>query len=225
MGMEQEEEKWSLKAWNASLPVFNRILEHPFIQELAHGKLDRDKFLFFTHQDMHYLAEYGRVLGNIAVRLMQEDEIQSFMQFAGEIVGVELKLHKQIVADVYHDQKMPEPSPACIMYTSYLLSQLVKEPIEVALAAVLPCFWVYKEVGDHIVRIAEVEDNPYQAWIDTYRDEEYTSAVQRAIEITDRYALATTEAMRERMTQAFLYSTKMEWIFWDTAYRKESWPV
>eukprot|EP00894_Picocystis_sp_ML_P003023 jgi/Pico_ML_1/53540/g4072.t1 len=225
MGIEQGEEKWSVKAWNASLPTFNRILEHPFIRELAHGSLDRDKFLFFTHQDMYYLADYGRVLGNIAVRLTQEDDIQSFMQFAREIVGVELKVHKKIVEDVYHDHEVPEPSPACMMYTSYLLAQLVKEPIEVALAAVLPCFWVYKEVGDHIVHLAQVENNPYQAWIDTYRDDEYTTAVLKAIEITDRYASATTERMRERMTQAFLYSTKMEWIFWDTAYRKENWPV
>jgi len=97
--------------------------------------------------------------------------------------------------------------------------------LEIAMAAVLPCFWVYQKVGDHILAVQSKNGNPYQAWIDTYGGDEFTTAVQQAIAICDEVAASCTAARRRAMTEAFVLSTKMEWMFWDSAWKLETWPV
>ena len=42
---------------------------------------------------------------------------------------------------------------------------------------------------------------------------------------TDRAAAATTRAIVNRMTEAFIRSTQYEWLFWDSAYQQRGWPM
>jgi thiaminase/transcriptional activator TenA len=103
--------------------------------------------------------------------------------------------------------------------------QLSFRPLEIAMASLLPCFWIYKEVGDYILAKAKTEANPYQSWIDTYGGEEYASSVTLAVNLTDKLAQGVTESLKEEMTQSFVLTSKMEWMFWDSAYKLEKWPV
>jgi thiaminase/transcriptional activator TenA len=98
-------------------------------------------------------------------------------------------------------------------------------PFEVALAAVLPCFWIYQKVGAHILSLAPVPRNPYQSWIDAYGGEEYAQAAQAAVAMCDRAAAGTTGAVRAKMAESFALASKMEWMFWDSAWRLEEWPL
>ena len=61
--------KWSEEAWDVARPTYLKIIEHPFVEELARGTLAADKFLFYLRQDSLYLAHYSRVLTHIASRL------------------------------------------------------------------------------------------------------------------------------------------------------------
>ncbi len=97
-------------------------------------------------------------------------------------------------------------------------------PYEVSVAALLPCFWIYGEVGKHLLQIAR-PDNPYQTWIDTYADEAFAEGVRNVIEICDRLAETATPAVRAEMLEAFVRAAKLEWMFWDSAWRRETWPV
>jgi thiaminase (transcriptional activator TenA) len=114
-------------------------------------------------------------------------------------------------------------SPTCHHYVSYLLATAYAEPYEVVLGALLPCFWIYAEVGRDI-HARSVNPNPYQAWIDTYASEEFHHAVQAVIEATNDVSRAASPALRERMHAAFTRATQLEWAFWDSAYRLERWP-
>ena len=116
-----------------------------------------------------------------------------------------------------------EPSPDCLGYTSFLLATAYHEPWEVLVAALLPCFWIYWDVGSAIAQRADAA-NPYRAWIDTYADEGFGEAVRTVIGITDRAAAATTPAVQARMLTAFVRSTQYEWLFWDGAYQQRGWP-
>jgi thiaminase/transcriptional activator TenA len=94
----------------------------------------------------------------------------------------------------------------------------------VSVAALLPCFWIYWEVGSHLLAIAR-PDNPYQAWIDTYADEAFAQGVRKVIAISDRVAADATPAVRAQMLKAFVRASQLEWMFWDSAWRREAWPV
>ena len=41
----------------------------------------------------------------------------------------------------------------------------------------------------------------------------------------DEAAITASPSLRERMHAAFRRATQLEWIFWDSAYRQEGWPI
>jgi len=45
------------------------------------------------------------------------------------------------------------------------------------------------------------------------------------IATTDAAAEAASPSLRARMHAAFGTATQLEWVFWDSAYRQETWPV
>lgn len=214
--------KWSEAAWNAAKPIYDSILQQPFINGLMDGSLDKEKFMFYIQQDALYLAEYGKVLTGIASKLRNPEHISAFIHFAGDTMVVEKALHATFLKGVPKEDNM---SPACLFYTSFLLKQLANAPVEVIAAAVLPCFWIYKEVGDYILAHQTKGDNAYQDWIDTYGGEDFEKSVNHAISICDELADKCTNEQREAMTDAYIMCSKMEWLFWDSAYRLEEWPV
>ncbi|MEM6631079.1 MAG: thiaminase II [Bacteroidota bacterium] len=216
--------KWSQKAWEASLPLYEKILIHPFNRELMQGTLPKEKFEFYLQQDAFYLIEFGKVLVGTAMKMEDTDHAKAFLTFGSETIAEEQVLHDTYFKQFQTDSA-PQASPTCLLYTSYMHTVLATKSLPEALGVVLPCFWIYKEVGDYIYQHQSKTANPYQAWIDTYAGEGYGEAVQLAIDICDEVASACTPAQQEQMIQTFLMSSKMEWMFWDSAYRLEDWPV
>lgn len=214
--------KWSEKAWSTISPIYGKILELPFIKELIDGTLDSEKFTFYIQQDSLYLSEYGRVLTGIASKLKKLEHAEAFIHFADDSMEVERGLHKSFVEEL---TAQTEPSPSCLLYTSFLIKQLANAPIEVLLAAVLPCFRIYQEVGDYILAKQTKGENQYQSWIDTYGGEDFGNSVIEATRICDEIAETCTEAQREAMTEVFVKCSKMEWMFWDSAYKLEKWKI
>lgn len=105
-----------------------------------------------------------------------------------------------------------------------MISTAFSAPYPVALAALLPCFWIYAEIGRDIHARAQ-RPNPYAAWIDTYAGEEFHAVVRAVIVTIDRLAEQCSDTMIEEMHRAYTYAAQLEWMFWDAAYRQESWPV
>jgi len=120
--------KWGLRlltdiheAWQAALPVYRKIIQHPFVDALARGTLDNERFMFYLRQDSLYLARYSRALTHIASRLADKDHTAAFIRFASDGTAVEKALHESFLQGSVPDQK--EISPACLLYTSLLGSQ------------------------------------------------------------------------------------------------------
>jgi thiaminase/transcriptional activator TenA len=218
---------FSREAWARNAHIYEIIRTMPFNAELAAGTLSEARFKHYITQDAHYLIGFGRALALAAAKAPDPDRIVQFARSAEGAIVVERALHGSFFArygitpDVFAATSL---SPACHHYVSYLLAIAHAEPYEVLLAALLPCFWIYAEVGRDILARARPE-NPYQAWIDTYAGDDFHAAVRAVIEAADPVAEAASPALRQRMYAAFTRATQLEWIFWDSAYRLETWPV
>ena len=214
-------------AWQRTARLRQAIDALPFNTELAAGRLSRDRFQGYIVQDALYLAQYSRVLAIAGVRGPDAATLRAFGASALEAVAVEQALHERYLTEFDVDPARlaeAEPSPDCLAYTSFLLATAYHEPWEVLVAALLPCFWIYWDVGKRVAAHA-ANDNPYRAWIDTYADEAFGEAVRTVIDITDRAAAETTQSVRVRMMTAFIRSTQYEWLFWDGAYQQRGWPI
>jgi thiaminase/transcriptional activator TenA len=211
--------------WRDTLPVFEAILRHPFIAELTDGSLSRERFVFYMQQDAQYLRDFSRALALTGSRLPDAAASQSFLGFAQGAMTVEGLLHES-----YFKQFGVVPgegkAPACFAYTQFLLATAATAPIAEAAAALLPCFWIYREVGKEIVRRTEgrLEGNPYARWIETYSGVEFDVSVTRAIEVVEALSAEATASDRHAMRAAYERSARLEWMFWDSAYRMERWP-
>lgn len=215
---------WSESVWQAAQPSLQAIMRHPFLHALLDGSLEQDTFLFYLRQDALYLAEFGKALSGIAAKLHTPEDASAFLEFAGDTISVEKILHESYLAP-HHSPRPCQPSPTCLLYTSYVQRQLAIEPVETAVASILPCFTVYKFVGDFMLQTGVGDGNPYRAWIDTYGGGKYGAAVEKAVAIANRLAEKTGTATRAAMADVFLTCTKMEWMFWDSAWRRETWPL
>jgi thiaminase (transcriptional activator TenA) len=217
----------SRRLWGAIDDVYGAILEHPFLNGLVTGELSREAFLFYVIQDAHYLRDYARALAVCAARAPAEADIQMFAEHAAGAIAVERELHEGFFADVgiseAHVAETPM-APTCLAYTSYLLASVHGGSFAEGLGAVLPCYWIYQEVGTELARRGS-PDPLYQRWIDTYGGEEFAAVVRAVIELTDRLEPELSAAETERMTERFRTTSRYEWMFWEMGWQRESWPV
>lgn len=212
------------EAWQQTTTLRAAIHGLPFNRELAAGTLDQARFQFYIGQDALYLDQYARVLAMAGARGPDGATLRLFGSCALEAIAVEQALHAEYLTQFGSDGSKAEPSPDCLSYTSFLLATAYHDPWEILMAAVLPCFWIYWDVGKVIARDAG-SDNPYHAWINTYSNEAFGNAVQAVIAATDQAAEGASGAIRGRMMRAFIQSSRYEYLFWDGAYQQRRWPV
>jgi len=214
--------KWSDHTWNKTSEIYNRILNMPFITQLSAGTLDIEKFKFYMEQDANYLEYFGRTLSLIAARVHDIGDVLHFIRFAEGAIVVENELHESYFEEFGIEEKSPL-SPTCHHYIHFMQSTAAHAQVETAMAAVLPCFWIYKKVGDFILESQDKINNPYQNWINTYAGDEFGLLVQKAIDICDKAAEQCTLAQQEKMTEAFITASRLEWAFWNSAWEQEKW--
>jgi thiaminase/transcriptional activator TenA len=198
-----------------------------FNRELAQGTLRRDRFQHYLIQDALYLTDYARILALLAAKAPLAADIVQFAQAAGGAILFEQVMHRSYLAQFGIDAERVRATPAsptCIAYTGFMFGEAAMGSFETLLAAVLPCFSIYAEVGSAIHKDAAA-GNPFQLWIDTYAAVEFQNAVTAAEAVADRVAAASAPALRQRMLWLFSRSVEFEWMFWDAAYRLEEWPV
>ena len=212
---------FSSKAWSSIESIYQEIIEHPFNRELAEGSLAKEKFQFYMKQDALYLVEFARALALAASKAKVIDDLILLLDFSKGAIVAERSLHEYYFK-YYKIELDSGPAPGCFSYTNFLIASIGHGDYEEGLAALLPCFWIYREVGQHIHRKAK-PGNPYQKWIETYSGEEFGEIVQNAIDLVDRVAERGNEEKKETMKETFVKSTRLEWLFWDSAYRMESW--
>lgn len=213
--------------WQDVAPLRRAILDQPFLAELADGSLAPESFRHYMLQDSLYLAEYARALAIASARAPTATARLEFSDGAKVAVQVEQALHQAFFEKFGVTPEMAreaEPTPVCLGYTSYLTGLAATRSYEELIAGILPCFWVYWEVGCDIKPRA-ASPNPYAAWIDTYADPAFGDATARVRALVDEAAANTTPAIRAAMETTFRNATRYEWMFWDSAYRRETWPI
>src|ERR1700761_5036029 len=75
-----------------------------------------------------------------------------------------------------------EPAPTNLAYTSYLLAAVGNGSYAEGVGAVLPCYWIYWEVGKELLRRGS-PDPRYRQWIDMYGSGEVGAVVQAVVDV------------------------------------------
>ena len=218
---------WTGRLWAETETVYAAILDHPFIKGLTSGELSTDSFVQFISQDTHYLQEYVRTLLTLAAKAPDFAATRLLTTHAAAAAAAETGLHAELMTDLGRDPAELlafDVRPATRAYTSFLLATAFSGSFAEGLAAVIPCVWIYAEVGKHLNQLGS--PNPvYQRWIDSYASDDYLTEVLLALDLTDQVGTALSPEAEAVARQRFRTAAQYEWMFWDAAYRLEEWPV
>lgn len=221
------ETRFTTTLWESITPIYEKILEHPFLAGLTDGSLPDDVFRHYAVQDAIYLQDFARCIAAAASKAPKDAWAETLAEHARDTLAVERSLHEGFFKDwdMTPEQVFSTPaSPTNLGYTSYLVRVAHREPFEEVVASLLPCYWIYWEVGKHLE--AKGSSNPvFQRWIDMYASEVFGGPVREVLAIMDEVAADLPESRLARLRQHFVTTSKYEWMFWDAAWRKEDWPV
>jgi thiaminase (transcriptional activator TenA) len=213
--------------WRSITSIYNEILAHPFLRGLTDGTLTEERFRFYVLQDAVYLRDYARALSLAGARSPEENALVMFNEHSAGAITVERSLHEGFLKDLGVAQEEADrtaPTPTTLAYTSYLLKTAFLSDYPEVLGAVLPCYWIYWEVGKALLEHGS--PNPmYQKWIDTYGGEDFGALVEAVLDLTDRVCDDLNPTQKVRVRAAFVATSRYEWMFWDAAWRMEGWPV
>jgi thiaminase/transcriptional activator TenA len=213
--------------WAEIAPLYRQILDLPFNRALADGTLEHETFIFYVIQDAHYLASFSRALAASAARAPTAEAQVDLARFAHEAIVVERSLHEGFFREFGVTREVfatTRPSPTCEAYGNFLIATALARPFAVSMAALLPCFQIYHEVGKELLATA-TRPSSFQKWIDTYADPGFEATVRSALAHTDAAHVAAAEAERAQMRDAYILASRYEWMFWDSAWRREAWPA
>lgn len=215
------------EVWEHLAPIHARILEHPFVTGLTDGTLARPAFARYVVQDELFLAEYARALALCGARAADLPTLTMFCNDATGAIGVERELHARLLDALGVGRAVlgsTGPTPTCAAYTDYLLRTAALGERHEAIAAVLPCYWIYWEVGRELARRGS-RDPLYAEWITTYADPGFGAAVEGCRAAFDAAMTGASDGARQAALAHAVRAARYEWMFWDAAYRDEQWPV
>lgn len=213
--------------WTSIDSIYAAILEHPFVTGLTDGSLPQEQFRHYVVQDSHYLRGYARALTVCAAKAPTDEDTRMFAQHATDMVAVEQQMHADFSAQLggsAEGSAGEAVAPTTRAYVSYLLATCYGGSFAEGFGAVLPCYWIYARVGEEL--LARSSPDPlYARWIETYGGEEFQAIVEAVLNLTDRLGADLSLVETARMRDHFVTTSRYEWMFWDAAWRLESWPV
>ena len=211
-----QEGGFAARLWVEAQQDLDDIYALDFIRGLAAGDLPEKDFAYYLAQDALYLNGYSRVLARTSALAPSEAEQLFWAGSAQHCLEVETELHRSWLSTRPAQSGL---GPVTKAYVDHLTAASASGSYAVLAAAVLPCFWLYAEVGEKLhaqfIASGEPDGHAYAAWLRTYADEAFAEATRRAVSIVDEAGRKASDHERAAMVTAFKQSCRLEVEFFD----------
>lgn len=211
---------WSQHVWRTTYPIYQAILKQKFINELAAGTLALDKFASYIGQDELYLKNYYPCMFQLAEMMDTPQNKALFTSIAQSGMEGEKIMHNFLIEKYGINTDVPF-SGVTTTYNNLIKNAVDSKNSHLAFACMLPCMWIYNRVGLHILKTAQLENNPYKEWITEYGNEAFTQGVNAVLDIIDTWAAQTDQNTRCAMTNMYTQAALCEYAFWEYGYEGE----
>ncbi|RAP77742.1 thiaminase II [Paenibacillus montanisoli] len=221
--------RFSERLYQAAHDIWAKSHEHPFLTEMREGTLDPERFIYYLKQDYVYLIDYAKLFAMGSMKAGDLETMVKFAELLHSTLHVEMELHRQYAGRfgvTREELEQTRPAPTTVAYTKYLLDAASQGSLAEVVAALLPCMWSYREIGVEFMKIPGALEHPlYREWILMYGSDEFGALADWCISLMDRLAEGLPERELAQLEERFLVASRLEYLFWDMAYRQEEWPV
>lgn len=217
--------KFTDKLHEAGNGMWQKSMKHPFIKELQSGELPIETFRFYLLQDRYYLNEFSKLHELIATKTANKETSEFLLARAQDLKDVEITVRNHFFEElkITSDEIVATPvAPTAYNYVNHMFMTLNLYGVKPAVAALVPCYWLYQEIGQAMAEKGSPVSY-YQEWIDTYDGDWYAVNVEKMLNLTNSLAETATADELSQMTDAFVRSSYYELQFWQMAYTKQKW--
>ena len=210
--------------WASIDGLYKKTLAHPFLTGLADGTLGEDRFRVYLIQDSLYLRSFAQALNVLSSKAPNDEWSLALTQDALDSRKESKNLHESVLRSygvTPQEVQRATMAPTCRAYTNHLLASVHRYSFAEGLAAMLPCYWIYWEVGKELKKRGS-KSPVFQRWIDQYAGAEYGAVVRRTLDMMNRAPMSDLEHANAK--DLFVISARYEYQFWDMAWRLEAWP-
>lgn len=212
----------------SSADIWRKCEEHPFVQGIADGTLDIDRFRFFLLQDYLYLFEYARVFAIGVTKAESLDSMRIFGGYIKQILDGEMDIHKSYMKRLGISEKEAEavqPALDNLSYTSYMLAAAQAGGEPEIVSSILSCAVSYEYIArDIVARHPEAADHPFFGeWIDGYACDGYHEANVELCELMDAQRL--DEERYRTVEDIFVNCSLYELAFWEMSWNRSMGPA
>ena len=204
-------------------PIWERIFSHPFLREIKDGTLPVEKFRYYLTQDYQYLEGFARAVAMALAKAPDSGLVEELSHRV--LTPVERPLHHSLMEEAgvtTADIEAIGRSPTNTAYVNHMLVTASLHGLGPTAAALLPCPWTYHELREGV---GQSEHPLYGQWTSFYVAGLLQDSVDAWRSFVDREAEKADQRELDAMREAFIISTRYEYMFWDMAYRMEEWPV
>lgn len=208
-------------------PLWGAIFDHPFVDGIGKGTLDREKYEFYLKQDYIYLIEFSRVFALASAKAQQLSDMGYFATLLNATLNIEMDLHRRTCADFgisALELEKTEPAITTTSYTSFLVKTCYEENIAGILSVLLPCAAGYVEIGQRLKNQGLPETKHYRDWIETYSSKEFGEFADWLKSRLDHFTRTGSEESKERWFWLYSTSSRFEYLFFDMSWRMELLP-
>lgn len=219
--------KFTEKIRKEADPIWQASFDHPFVKGIADGTLPLECFRYYVLQDSYYLTHFAKIQSYGAAKATDLHTTARLAAHAQGTFEAELSLHETFAKQlgITEEEKANFiPSPTAYAYTSHLYRAALNGHLGDIIAALLPCYWLYYEIGERL-KDTKPDVPIYQQWISTYGGDWFKQLVDEQIARLDEIADLATDEDKKRMKQHFIISSQYELQFWEMAYQLEKWNI
>ena len=206
-----------------------QVLQHPFVTGIGDGTLPLAAFRFYMCQDYVFLIDYSRVLALASAKAGDLATMGRFAELLHETLNTEMELHLGFAAKfgISADElEGTQAAPSTRAYTQHLLAIAYSGDLADITAAILPCMWDYSDIGQALAAQDAPSPQPlYNEWIQMYAAPEFAALATWLRDLLDRLGSRAAPEQQARLGRLFADSCRYEYLFWDMAYRQETWPL
>ena len=208
-------------------PIWAKYYEHPFIQNLIDGSLDRRKFLRYLIQDTLYLKDYAKVYAHAFTKAEDVEVMRHIYSDMALIMSDETMVHIRYLKDMgwSEAEAMAEPcAPANEAYLNTMLTAASEGTLAEGVVSVMACAFSYyfiakyaKAEGD---RRNSLADNYFSGWIESYAGDMYEKIYSSSYKLCNSVCTTADEVEAQRLIDIFLDCSECELRFWDMAFEE-----
>jgi|TARA_B100000315_G_scaffold147459_1_gene136439 thiaminase/transcriptional activator TenA len=206
-------------------PIWEKVVTHPFVTEMADGSLDRSRFDIYFDQDYLFLKDWSILLSLATAKAPDFDAARELVSFLHLGLGGEEGLFQEAFRERGISRewvKALEYLPTTHNYSGYLRTQAYESTFTEVVATLLAVEWPYLDWAARADDAGRKPDNHYyQTWINIHTSPGMSGFVSWLRSVVD--GSAPTPELRAKLQEIFRSVLRYEYQFFDMAYRGEKW--